>query len=294
VVTRPPPIPFDPEKTAPRRNAVQSRRAAGATRAMKSMTALLVAAVLSAAYLSACNMPFGAGSPEAAPTDPAAAQTVQAVLTNAGPDIRATGLALQTPAGPPTASPPPAVSPSATPDGICQNRANFVDDVTIPDNTRLDPDEDFVKIWRLQNNGECTWTPAFLLAFIGGQRLEAPDLVPLSTHVAPGQMVDLAVDMQAPDSAGTYQGYWKLRSPEGAYFGIGPQGDQSFWVKIVVPAPPTELASATPAASATIPATATISTTATGTPTASASPTATPTGTESATPTATLTPTAES
>lgn len=254
---------------------------------MKPRTGLLVAVVLTAVYVSGCNLPWGASAVAATPTDSSAAQTAAAVLTSAGPGIQATGRALQTPAGTTTATPTPEPTASSSPEGPCENRANFVDDVTIPDNTKLQPDEDFVKIWRLENAGDCSWTPAYLLAFIGGQMLSAPSTVPLSTHVAPGQRVDLAVDMQAPDAPGTYQGYWKLRSPEGEYFGIGPQGDQSFWVKIVVPAPPTSAVSPT----STTESTSTPTSTATATPSATTSggPTATPTASATATPTATAT-----
>jgi hypothetical protein len=50
-------------------------------------------------------------------------------------------------------------------------------------------------------------------------------------------MTDLAVDMIAPNEEGTYQGFWRLANPEGELFGIGPNGDESFWVKIVVEIP---------------------------------------------------------
>ncbi|MGA9531119.1 MAG: NBR1-Ig-like domain-containing protein [Anaerolineales bacterium] len=252
---------------------------------MKSRIVLLVAAGLSVAYLSACNLPWASPEAETA-TDSSAAETAQAVLTNAGPDIQATGRALQATAPLPSETPPPTSSPSASSEGPCQNQASFVDDVTIPDNTRLQADESFVKIWRLRNAGDCRWTPAYLVAFIGGHMLGAPGSVPLSTQVAPGQTVDLTVDMQAPDSHGTYQGYWKLRSPEGEYFGIGPQGDQSFWVKIVVPAPPTLEVSATSVATATQAPTVAASATPSPTTTTTASPTTTMTASPTATETA--------
>ncbi len=38
----------------------------------------------------------------------------------------------------------------------------------------------------------------------------------------------------APMIPGTYQGYWKLMDPEGRLFGIGPNGDAPFWIKIQV------------------------------------------------------------
>lgn len=244
---------------------------------------LVVGMFGAATLLSACNMP-GQPAPNGGAPSTAAAQTVEAILTRAGPAILATGQAQQTPmtltTSTATPSPP---TPSPSDDERCENRAEFIDDVTIRDNKELNPGESFVKIWRLRNSGGCTWTPAYLLAFFGGHSLEAPQTVSLSREVEPSGVIDLAVEMTAPTEAGTYQGFWKLRSPEGDFFGIGPRGDQSFWVKIVVPtsssSDPTE--TETPVPTATQTPTPTPSLTASPT---TATPTAEPTQTPSNTP----------
>jgi hypothetical protein len=98
----------------------------------------------------------------------------------------------------------------------------------------LSPGEAFVKIWRLQNVGTCSWTQEYTLTFFGGDRLGAPSTFPLTTVVPPGETADLAVDMIAASEEGTYQGFWRLANPEGELFGIGPNGGESFWVKIIV------------------------------------------------------------
>jgi hypothetical protein len=51
--------------------------------------------------------------------------------------------------------------------------------------------------------------------------------------VNPGQMVDLEVNLTAPDAFGTYTGYWRMRDPGGVLFGITPTGG-TFIVKIKV------------------------------------------------------------
>src|SRR5512140_3570859 len=48
----------------------------------------------------------------------------------------------------------PALTP--TPAGACTDKASFVEDVTIPDYTHLDPRETFTKTWRIKNVGTCT------------------------------------------------------------------------------------------------------------------------------------------
>lgn len=141
---------------------------------------------------------------------------------------------------------------SATP---CSDHATFVDDVTIRDNSLVLPGETFVKAWRLQNSGTCLWDTGYAVAFIGGERMEATSPVNLTRVVPPGSTVDLAVDLVAPQQPGSYQGYWKLVGLDGNYFGIGTNADLAFWVKIIVPALPTETGvvapSVTPTASAT-------------------------------------------
>jgi hypothetical protein len=112
-------------------------------------------------------------------------------------------------------------------------------DVTIPDDTVIQPGQAFTKIWRLQNLGACTWNRNYAVTYFSGEQMSAPASVPLAGEVRPGQSVDIAVDMVAPNKAGKYQGNWKLRSAANALFGIGPNGGAPFWVRIVVPQTPT-------------------------------------------------------
>jgi hypothetical protein len=75
------------------------------------------------------------------------------------------------------------------------------------------------------------------LVFVSGDRLSAPSSVGLPGSVAPGQYIDLSVDMSAPDNNGSYQGYWKLRDSAGNLFGNGAQAQTPFWVDINVAGP---------------------------------------------------------
>ncbi len=111
-------------------------------------------------------------------------------------------------------------------------------DVTIPDDTKLRPGEQFTKVWRLQNVGSCPWTSDYNLVWFSGEQLGASLSIPLSGNTAPGESADLSVEMKAPATEGTYQSWWKLRNPAGELFGIGPNSDSSFWVRIVVEGTP--------------------------------------------------------
>lgn len=125
-------------------------------------------------------------------------------------------------------------TPSATAPA-CSNRAEFVRDVTVGDNTRIQPGESFTKTWRLRNTGNCTWTTAYTAVFDSGDQLSGPDVAALPAEVPPGRTVDLSVSLVAPLKKGQYQSFWKLRSGDGQVFGLGERGNRAFWVLINVP-----------------------------------------------------------
>lgn len=107
-------------------------------------------------------------------------------------------------------------------------------DITIPDDTKLAPGTSFSKTWRIKNVGACTWTRLYTVTFFSGNSLSAQYTNYLQEPVEPGEIVDLTVDMVAPERIGLYQSNWMLSDPDGAMFGIGPHGDAPFWVRIEV------------------------------------------------------------
>ena len=132
------------------------------------------------------------------------------------------------------ASPTQEPAPESTPVPSCLDSVEYIKDVTIPDGTRLDEGDSFTKTWRLRNSGDCTWTRDYDLAFLSGYRMGGLVVKPLSGIVEPGQIVDLTVDLKAPDDYGTYWGYWMLRNARGDIFGLGDDANLPFWVKIAV------------------------------------------------------------
>jgi hypothetical protein len=116
----------------------------------------------------------------------------------------------------------------------CTNRIEFVADVTIPDGTVVISGQKFTKTVRLKNIGTCTWTEDYALAFFSGEDMNGPHRVGFSSEVPPGQTVDMAVDLQAPLTPGSYRSYWMLMDPSGAVFGVGEMANRSWWVDIRV------------------------------------------------------------
>jgi hypothetical protein len=118
--------------------------------------------------------------------------------------------------------------------------------MTIPDDTEVLIGEDFVKTWRLENTGTCTWTNQYALIFISGEQMNGTSPQPLSGSTVPGATLDVSVNLKAPGKTGTYKGNWELRNASGANFGSGKSSDQPFYVQVKVVEGVSELNLGTP------------------------------------------------
>jgi hypothetical protein len=116
----------------------------------------------------------------------------------------------------------------------CSDKATFIQDVTILDDTRFSPGENFTKTWRLSNSGTCTWSSKYALDFVDGDQMSGKSPQLFTSEVPPGQTIDLSVDLTAPASNGTYRGNWMLQNENGDHFGLGIDGNKPFWVQITV------------------------------------------------------------
>jgi hypothetical protein len=184
---------------------------------------------------------LGCRSPESVTPTPdlAATHVVETALAEV-PPTQAIPPTSENPSPPVT--PPPAQptepGPSPTPGtGGCTDRVGFVTDVTYPDDTAVPSGTAFTKTWRFVNTGTCTWTSSYAIVFDHGDQMSGPASVPLAGVVPPGSTVDLSVNLTAPSSSGTYEGFWMLRNNSSVLFGLGASGNIPFWVRIVVPAP---------------------------------------------------------
>ena len=234
---------------------------------MKYRPSLLIALII-VLLLNACNLPV---APKETPAATAgnvltlAAKTAE--LTRTPPGLSQTptpggqnqpAASTNTPSDPKTTPTFTRVPPTST-SQPCDS-AGFVQDVTIPDETKMAPGQAFTKTWRLRNNGTCAWNKNYALIFASGDAMGAPAVVNLVGDVPPNSTVDVSIDMKAPNAVGKHTGNWRLRNPAGVIFGV--EGDTSFYVII-------EVIANTPTVTATIP---TATPTVTPTPTQQAGP----------------------
>ncbi len=195
----------------------------------RRISPVVVALLFLALAALACNAPTGGTPPPSLPTTPPEATTAAPPAPTDTPEQAAAS---------PTPSPPLATDtpvPDVSGEGGCTLNAAYVADVTIPDDTEVNPGDTFHKVWRVRNSGTCDWEEGTKLVFVSGEQMGTTTSVNVPV-VPTGGTADIAVDMQAPATPGTYRSTWQLQSPEGVFFG------SQIYAQIVVP----EQATATP------------------------------------------------
>ncbi len=118
-----------------------------------------------------------------------------------------------------------------TPDGpICDEMTyGSPVDVNYPDGSEVSAGTDFEKIWRVYNTGVCTWDDGYILVPVSGYSepdkgdtnpLDAPNPAwELKANVAPGEVVDIGVNLTAPLANGTHTTCFILQNDRGVNFG---------------------------------------------------------------------------
>jgi next-to-BRCA1 protein 1 len=106
-------------------------------------------------------------------------------------------------------------------------RASFVADNNIPDGQIFPPGAEFVKSWRMRNDGPGSWPADTELVFVAGDKLVIDKSERFKVGaVPPGEEVDVWTgEMKAPDVPGKYITYWRLCDNKGRRFG------HSIWIE---------------------------------------------------------------
>jgi hypothetical protein len=115
----------------------------------------------------------------------------------------------------------------ATPTPVCTSDLTFVDDVTIPDGTVVEPGEQLDKRWRVENSGSCNWDHRYEIRLIAGPQMEATS--PQSLYPALSDTeTEIRIVYTAPEEPGAYRSAWQAFDPSGTAFG------DIFFIDIVV------------------------------------------------------------
>jgi hypothetical protein len=124
-----------------------------------------------------------------------------------------------------TAVPTPTIT--ATIAGPCTNNLEFLDDITIEDNTSVLPGSSIDKQWLVKNSGTCNWNSSYRLIWVGGDPLGAVQEQILYPARA-GTQATLRILFSSPTVEGTYDSAWQAYGPDGIAFG------DSVFIKVVV------------------------------------------------------------
>jgi hypothetical protein len=210
---------------------------------------LRVTLLISLLLLSACS---SFATPAAGPLIPGLAKTLaaqtltaqqifiplatQPARANVAPPSNA-NLPTSTPQAIQTAAPPLAAKNNLQLDTSvdCVNAAQFVKDISIPDNATVKSRQRFTKTWQFKNVGTCIWQPDYALTFIWGEQMSGVTPWPLGVTVPPGETIDISISLVAPKEGGMYQGNWIFMDSSGEHFGTGYKARDFFWVAIEVP-----------------------------------------------------------
>jgi len=136
----------------------------------------------------------------------------------------------------PAPAPVPA-APATAPTPPCIDGLELVEDLTYDDQNMAAPPEvaggeSFVKGWRVRNTGTCPWDESYSFVYVRGNVPAASmsgEPVAVAGTVASGDTYDIQVNLVAPQTPGTYQGFWQMHDGQGVAFG------QTIYVAITVP-----------------------------------------------------------
>jgi len=114
-----------------------------------------------------------------------------------------------------------------TPTPTCTNYLKYLEDLSYPDGTVVQPGEALDKQWRVENSGTCNWDSQYRLMLVAGQNLGVPAegaLFPARS----GTQAIIRLLFTAPIEADTYRSAWQAHDPQGNAFG------DPFFIEVVV------------------------------------------------------------
>ncbi|GIV66873.1 MAG: hypothetical protein KatS3mg047_1266 [Bellilinea sp.] len=133
--------------------------------------------------------------------------------------------ASQSPLFLPPTSAPVVIETSITPDLSqptptlpCVDGLTFINDLTIPDGSVIQPGASIDKRWEVENSGTCNWESGYSLRLIAGDELGAGTQQAL-TPARSGTRAVIRILFQAPSEEGNYRSAWQAYNPQNQPFG---------------------------------------------------------------------------
>ncbi len=185
----------------------------------------LMTGLLGLLFLSACGLfADSTPTPDANAVYTQAALVVQAQLTSLAaltPSATVTPISTNTPIPSDTAATQsglptmPVTLPSITVPAIADKSVWISNNPT--DGTSLTPGQTFTLTWKVQNTGTTTWNTNYSVRFYTGTKVGANNFN-LSKTVNPNDVLDIPVQMTAPNDPGKYTTYWVITNDQGVNF----------------------------------------------------------------------------
>ncbi len=205
---------------------------------MKKRNLLVSLAMLTVILLSSC----GSGSSEQPTQDPQLVYTQVAETVQAGIAMTQSAMPTSTVTATMTITTTPTITATATSStqsptltayipgsggALTGDIITWVSDVTIPDGTVMLASTKFHKVWKVLNSGTTTWTTDYKLIWVDITNFDYNKIdsvvptkeVKISKEVKPGEEIEIAIDLIAPNKNGTYKIFFRMLSPAGKFFG---------------------------------------------------------------------------
>ena len=126
-------------------------------------------------------------------------------------------------------TPLPTIIPTTDPEE-CFNNLQFIDDLTVPDNTFITYGSTVDKQWLVENSGTCHWNADYRVKHLGGAGLGAPEEIMLYPARA-GTRATVQILFTAPFTDGVYESAWQAYDPDWNPFG------DPIYIRITVASP---------------------------------------------------------
>lgn len=120
--------------------------------------------------------------------------------------------------------------PQVTPTPSCNANLRFLEDLTIPDGTLVQPETILDKRWWVENSGTCNWDRQYRLKLISGPEMGAASEYALFPARS-GTQALVQISFTAPEEPGAYRSAWQAFDPQDQPFG------DPFFIEVIVPEP---------------------------------------------------------